>query len=395
MTPDLLSAYPPAVRGRIVVWGILARYPFGGVTWQALHHIVGLRRLGFDVWYVEDSDSAFSHPSTHARTYEAGDNVQYLAGQLERVGLANRWMVRVPMRDEVLRPAGAPSLAALYASADAVLNVCGGQELLPRHDGIRRLVYIQSDPVADQVRVASGDADKREEFDRYSALFTYGENIGQPDCLVPDTEHRWRPTRPPVCIDWWDTAVTPRREFTTVANWRHSGNDVRWHEHVWRWSKHLEFRKVLDLPARTAVPLEVALGGASLKEEAELCEHGWTLTASIADPDVYRRYVQESAGEFTAAKEQYVAPRSGWFSDRSACYLAAGRPVVTQDTGFGKFVPTGEGLFGYTTLDEAAAAIAAIASDYERHSAAAFEIAREYFDAERLLGRMLAEAGLL
>ena len=119
------------------------------------------------------------------------------------------------------------------------------------------------------------------------------------------------------------------------------------------------------------------------------------MVPSISDPDDYREYILRSTGEFTAAKEQYVAPRSGWFSDRSACYLAAGRPVVTQDTGFGKFVPTGEGLFAFSTLDEAASAIESIASDYERHSAAAVEVAREYFDAERLLGRMLEEAGVL
>ena len=376
------------------MWGILARYPFGGVTWQALHHLVGLRSLGFDVWYVEDSDSAFSHPETHLRTFDPADNVAYLIRQLARVGLADRWAVRVPGGEEILCAPGTPSLAVLYASADLVMNVCGAQELLPHHDRIRFLAYLQTDPVAEQVRIASGDVDRREAIDRYGALFTYGENIGHEDCLVPSTGHRWFPTRPPVCIDWWQTEAKPRMALTTVANWRHEGNDVCWNGHLWRWSKHLEFQRILDLPGRVRLPLEVALGGARSDEEAQLLEHGWTIVKSISDPDEYLIYVQQSAGEFTAAKEQYVAPRSGWFSDRSACYLAAGRPVVTQDTGFGNSVPTGDGLFAFSTLDEAAAAVDSIARNYEHHSAAAREIAREYFDGEWLLNGMLEQMGL-
>jgi hypothetical protein len=351
--------------------------------------------LGFDVWYVEDSDSAFSHPDTHLRTFDPSANVPYLVRQLDRIGLGDRWRIRVPATSTTIGPTTAPSLEELYASAEVVLNVCAAQELLPQHEAIKRLVNVQTDPVADQVRVASGDTALREEFDRYHALFTYGENLGQPDCLAPATGHDWLPTRPPVCLDWWQTDRSPRAVLTTVANWRHEGNDVQWQEHVWRWSKHLEFQRIMDLPARARLPLEVALGGASLEEEEELRAHGWRVADSIADPDVYRTYVQHSAGEFTATKEQYVAPRSGWFSDRSACYLAAGRPVVTQDTGFGKFVPTGRGLFAYATLDEAAAAIDAIATRYDHHAAAAREIAQEYFDAERVIGRMLEQIGLM
>jgi hypothetical protein len=377
------------------VWGILARYPFGGVTWQALHHLAALRRLGFDVWYVEDSDSLFTHPETYLRTFDPAANVAYMIRQLERIGIVDQWAVRVPARGEILTPQHSPSLSDLYASADLVLNVCGAQELLPSHENIKRLVYLETDPVAEQVKLASGDVERRKRFDRYDALFTYGENIGYTDCLVPSTGHRWLPTRPPVCLDWWKTEEHPRMTLTTVANWRHEGNDVCWQGQVWRWSKHLEFQRIMDLPRKAKIPIEIALGGAKPEEEAELLQHGWRVVSSIADPDVYRSYIQLSAGELTAAKEQYVVPRSGWFSDRSACYLAAGRPVVTQDTGFGKFVPTGNGLFAYSTLDEAAAAIDALATDYEHHCTAAREIAREYFDAEKLVGRMLEEIALL
>ena len=392
---NLQPENPRPTRGRAIVWGVFARYPFGGITWQHLHHLAGLRRLRFDVWYVEDSDSALSHPTTHLRTLDPVDNAAYLSRQMARVGLADRWAVRVPGSMELLCPPGTPPLAELYASADLVLNISGAQELLPHHEGIRHLVYLETDPVADQVRIASGDVERRKTFDRYDALFTYGENIGQPDCLIPPTGHRWLTTRPPVCIDWWQTDTKPRMALTTVANWRHEGNDVCWQGHVWRWSKHIEFQRIIDLPGRARLPLEIALGGAKPREEKELMEHGWRIVDSIVNPDEYRAYIQQSAGEFTVAKEQYVAPRSGWFSYRSACYLAAGRPVVTQDTGFGKYVPTCDGLFAYATLDEAAAAIDAIASNYEYHCGAAREIAREYFDAEVLLRHMLEQMELL
>jgi hypothetical protein len=196
-------------------------------------------------------------------------------------------------------------------------------------------------------------------------------------------------------LDWWRAnGEQPRKLLSTVANWKHTGKDVVWLGETWHWSKDTEFRRFLDLPSRSPLPLELALGSIGEGDVELVTANGWHVVESISEPDEYRSYIQRSAGEFTVAKEQYVRPRSGWFSDRSACYLAAGRPVVTQDTGFGSFVPTGEGLFAYSTLDEAAAAIEAIAGDYERHSAAASEIAREYFDASRVLGRMLDEIGL-
>jgi hypothetical protein len=396
--PAILTGrpYPPATRGTIVVWGILARMPFGGVTWQALQHLVGFRRLGFDVWYVEDSHSQLYHPTTHCPTMEYEDNLAYLARWMERIGLPDRWIFRPPGSEDRVVGADSDFLAQLYRRADAVVNVCAAQEIRDEHAHIRRLVYLETDPVQVQVNVAHGDEPTIATLEAHHHHFTYGENLGHDDCLVPVGRHRWLPTRPPVVRDWWDTAGMAHREvFTTVANWAHSGKDVEWAGHAWHWSKDREFARCAALPRRVRWPLEIALGGAPGEAVDMLVGEGWRVVPSIADPDEYRDYILRSGGEFTAAKEQYVAPRSGWFSDRSATYLAAGRPVVTQDTGFGKFVPTGEGLFAFASVDEAAAAIDAIATDYDRHSAAAREIAREYFDAERVLGRILQAVGLL
>lgn len=384
----------PADRGVIVVWGLFARMPYGGVTWQAMHHLGGLRRLGFDVWYVEDSDSPLYNPQTHWPTMEFEENVRFLERWMNRIGLGDRWIFRTP-GDGRLIGADDETLRRLYARADAVFNLCGAQEVRAEHVGVGRLVYVETDPVEVQVKLAHGDAGVALQLDAHDFHFTYGQNLGAPDCPVPLGSYHWRPTRPPVVLDWWASANGPARNvLTTIANWRHEGKDVIWEGQRWHWSKDREFRRFRTLPSRSPLRLELALGSIDDREQAELRRDGWSVVESIRDPQEYQRYIADSAGEFTVAKEQVVASRSGWFSDRSACYLAAGRPVVTQDTGFPKFVPTGEGLFAYSTTEEAAAAIEAIAADYERHSAAALEIAREYFDAQRLLERMLAEIGI-
>jgi hypothetical protein len=182
-----------------------------------------------------------------------------------------------------------------------------------------------------------------------------------------------------------------------VANWKHTGKDIVWQGETYYWSKHLEFQHFINLPSRSALPLELAIGGVSDAERVDMHRHGWRVvpSVSLAEPSAYREYICASRGEFTVAKDQNIRLRSGWFSDRSACYLAAGRPVITQDTGFGNVIPTGAGLFAFRTEDEALAAIATVAHDYERQSHAARCIAQEYFAAECVLGDVLRRIGLL
>jgi hypothetical protein len=396
----LARAYPPATRGRVVVWGLLASYPFGGMAWQVLHYISGLRRLGFDVWYVEDSEQWVYDIQTYCRTPEYEPNVEYLDRYMRAVGLGDRWVFRVPiLKTEVIGARNATGLTSLYREADAVFNVCGAQELRPEHDQIRCRVFVETDPVANQVRVANGDAAMRKTLDAHQVLFTYGENFGAPDCRVPLMDYTWHPTRPPVCVDWWQyppEAREPERRFTTVANWSHTGKDVVWQGEVWRWSKDHEFRRFMMLPQRSPAVLEMAVGAIEPEDEQELRTNGWIAadSALIADPMAYYRYIRGSLAEFTVAKEQYVKPRSGWFSDRSVCYLAAGRPVITQSTGFENIIPTGEGLFEFTTESDVLAAIEAITGDYERHSKAALALAEEYFAAEKVIGAMVDSMGL-
>ncbi len=392
--------YPPARRGKIVLWGLLASSPFGGMTWQVLHHLEGLRRLGFDVWYVEDSDRPVTHPTTYWPTFESDANVAYLARQMHILGLGDRWIFRPPgVYDRCCGARDLAGLRSLYQETDAVLNLCGAQELRPEHHEARCLVYLETDPVANQIGVATGHLPTIDRLAAHHHLFTYGENFGASDCGVPVERFCWQPTRPPVCVDWWVTNASPASgaALTTIANWKHTSRDVIWQGETYYWSKHYEFLRFIDLPLRSPIPLEVALGAVSADEATHMRTHGWRIvpSVSLAEPSAYRDYLRASCGEFTVAKDQYIRLRTGWFSDRSACYLAAGRPVITQDTGFTNILPTGEGLFAFTTMDEALAAIEAVARDYARHAAMARQIAEEFFAAERVLGDVLRRIGLL
>jgi len=397
MSRELPVTDRPRDRGTLVLWGLLGAYPFGGITWQVLQHLEGLRRLGFDVWYVEDHEDYVLDPVAFEPTPEVEANVAYLRRQLERIGMGDRWIFRVPQQGTTLGREP-DELARLYERADAVLNLGGAQHVRADHYAICCLLYLETDPVQRQVEVALGDEERIAQLARHDHLFTYGTNLGAPDCLVPLERFTWVPTRPPAVRDWWDGDGRPpaRDALTTVLNWQHSGKDVTWDGQTWTWRKDLAFAPYLDLPARSPLPLEMAVGAISAESVDDLRRRGWRYVhpATVADPMDYRDYVRAGLGEFTAAKEQYVRPRSGWFSDRSVCYLAAGRPVVTEETGISNTVPSGDGLLCFGDADEALAALERVAGDYPGHAEAARELAREYFDAERLLGEMLERAGV-
>jgi hypothetical protein len=348
---------------------------------------------------VEDSDRPVYDPKTFWPNEECSANITYLSQQMERIGLEDRWIFRPPGKtNHCLGATNSNGLKSLYKEADVVINLSGAQEWRPDHEAIQFLVYIDTDPVATQVAVANGKPSAIQMLDRYDYLFTYGENFGASDCLVPIKRYDWHSTRPPVCLDWWTNSRESAlySSLTTIGNWKHTGKDIVWQGETLHWSKHYEFLRFINLPSRASLPLELATIRISDDEKAQMHQHGWRIVSSInlSKPDTYRNYIMNSIGEFTVAKDQNIRLRSGWFSERSACYLAAGRPVITQDTGFGNILPTGEGLFAFSTEDEALAAIDAIARDFRRHSMAALEIAREYFDASMVLGNIMHRIGM-
>ncbi|NNM86529.1 MAG: hypothetical protein HKL96_12335 [Phycisphaerales bacterium] len=388
---------PVGSKPRIIVSGILFWYPLAGVTWQFLHFMLGLRRLGYDPVYIEDSSRWVYNPMLGDSTPDAEYNVSRVAPVLEQFGLKNRWAFRGRYEGGRCWGLSEAQMGDLYQSADVMLNVTGAQELLSEHARCPVRIYWETDPVVSQIQVERGDAAVIAALDGHTHHFTYGENIGQSDCPLSAARYQWRPTRQPVVLDLWKQPFDAgAHSYNTIATWQNRGRDIVYRGETYYWSKDREFLKFVDLPHRVAARFELAAGVDDVTRSL-LHSHGWLLADPVhisSDMDRYRAYIREARGEFSVAKDQNIRLRSGWFSDRSACYLAAGRPVINQDTGFSRHLPTGRGLFAFSTMEEIIAAVEAVESDYAAHCHAAFEIAQAYFSAEKVLSDALKQVGL-
>ena len=385
-------------KGKIIVFGIIFWYPLAGVTYQFLHYLIGLRRLGYDVYYIEDLGRWIYNPIKFELSPDASQNVASIAHILEAHGFAGRWAFRGNYPEGRCYGMSEEQILRLYREADAVLNVTASQELREEHMAIPRRVYVESDPFAVQIKVAQGDESTLAALDAHDIHFSFGENLGAPDCTVPVERYKWLPTRQTVLMDVWENPFPPvsTAPYTTITTWHNKGKSIVYGGEKYYWTKDREFVRFIDLPKRRAVNFELAV---VVNEETErtLRGNGWSLVDSLpisTDVNAYREYIQRSRGEFTVAKDQVVRPVTGWFSDRSASFLAAGRPVITHETGFSKFLPTGKGLFGFLTMEDILAAVDVIESDYEGACRAAREVAAEYFAAEKVLGSLMERAGL-
>jgi hypothetical protein len=386
----------PHSKGKIIVFGILFWYPLAGVTYQFLHYLIALRRLGYDVYYVEDSGRWIYDPHLNDLSPDATPNVEAIAPILKQHGFADRWSFRGAYEGGRCYGMDESALNNLYKTADAFLNVTGAQELRPEHLQIPRRVYVESDPFASQIKVAKGDEKMIHTLAQHDTLFTFGESVGSSDCTVPVERFKWLPTRQPVVMDLWASSPIGGDTYTTITTWHNKGKDLEFRGDTWYWTKDREFEKFLSLPAHRSVRLELA---ATVPADVAgmLNRHGWAVRDSIdlsRSAKQYREYIEQSRGEFTVARDQYVRPRTGWFSDRTACYLAAGRPVITQETGFSRHLSSGKGLFGFATMEDIVHAIDAIESDYAGHCAAARDVAHEFFAAEKVVGSLMERAGL-
>ena len=386
---------------RIVVLGMMGRSPFGGQTWLYLNWLRGLADLGHEVWYVEDDESWPYDPVAQSSTDDCAYAVDHVRRCASAIGLGDRWAFRFRDDERGDRCWGlSPErLDTLFRDCDALLNVVGATDLREVHMAAPLRVYVQTDPVGAELKLACGDDHTKEAFAAHDVIATYGENYGAPDCGVPLNGTVYRPTRQPIDLSLWSYAFDPRAEpFTTIGNYRTTGYDVDWNGQTYTWSKHHQWERFLDLPSRVAQKFELSLSLQDERDREHLERHGWHVVSpaemSLDAFGSYRDYIRASRGEFTVAKDQNVRLRSGWFSERDACYLASGKPVVAQDTGFGNVLPTGEGLFAVNDAEEAAAAIEAINSAYERHCRTARAIAEEFFDARVVAARLLEDVGL-
>lgn len=401
----------------IVVVGTLASDPYAGMAWMHMQIVVGLQRLGHNVYYFETTSTWPHNPVLGMRVDNANYAVPYLRDVLKKFGITRNWAYRCSFsKNKEWIGISKATAEDLLANADLVFNISAATRFQEEGLKVGRLVYYGTDPVYHEIHYAQGDETVISIVNEHDDVVTYGENIGNPDCPIPPLPLLRAKTRQPVLIDFWKNSVMPvKQEFTTVGNWKQGGRDLNFNGETYYWSKHHEFLKFIDLPKRTDQSIELAMNlakpetinhgkgtvvpslGLAIDEYTLLTSNGWKLVdgpSFTTNPWSYRDYIINSRGEFTFAKDQNIRLRSGWFSERSACYLAAGRPVITQGTGFGSILPTGEGLFAFNTMEEIIGAFDSINSDYKKHSKAAREIAEEYFKAETVLEKLLNDLGV-
>jgi hypothetical protein len=384
---------------KIVLLGMMTRMPVAGAVWGTMHYLVGFQRLGYDIYYVEQHAKTPYMLMEDENDDSSAKAAAFLDRLMRRFDLGGKWAFHALHDDGRYYGMTEGELRQLYGSAALIINHHGATVPLPEHYATKRLIYLETDPVELQIGLYEQNPAAIEFLEPHIAFFSWGLNYNQPDCLVPQLDRFPFKTTPPAVVQpLWNSYRGPVGDvFTTVGNWEQPGHEVRFKGEVYEWSKHYEFMKIIDLPSRTSQPFELALASYDADVQALLEGHGWRVRDALAfsrDLDPYRRYIAGSRGEFTVAKDQNVRLRSGWFSERSAQYLAAGRPVITQETGFSNVLPTGKGLFGFSGTEEILAAVDSINSDYAGHSKAAAEVARAYFNYDVVLPRILAEVGV-
>ena len=373
----------------IVVAGMIAGDPYqGGATWAVLQYVLGLRELGHDVYFIEPVAADKLRPG--GTSLSRSTSAAYFRSVMGQFELESRAALLLAGTKETV---GLPYdfLRTVAARSDCLINISGMLADPALTEPIPVRVYLDLDPGFNQLWSAAEGIDVG--FDGHTHFVTIGPALGDADCVIPTCGRSWIATRQPVVLSEWPPAARVTHDaFTTVAHWRGYGSIT--HNGVFYGQKAHAWRQFMALPDQTREQFLVALAihPDETRDILNLAAHHWRLIepARVSDtPDRYRRFVQGSKGEIGVAKSGYATARCGWFSDRSVCYLASGRPVVAQETGFSRFLPTGEGLFAFETTDEASTAIDAVAHDYARHSRSARAIAEEYFDASRVLPQLL------
>jgi hypothetical protein len=369
---------------RILFAGIIARYPFGGVTWCSLMYLLGLRALGHEVFYVEDTGECVYDPVLNTRATDPSYGTTYIHNALEPYGLGDRWSF--VNYDGSYHGRSHDEVKKFAADADLFVNLSGGSWFWrDEYAAIPHRVFIDSDPAFTQLAIAKAEPWYVAFFQRFDHLFTFGSNVGTAACEIPTGEFTWHKTWQPITMDDWQTSTAPRDRLTSVMTWQiESFTDVGG-------NKDQEFVKFIDLPSKTTQKFELAING----PQQLLRQYGWDTVDAMRvsrTPDEYRAFIHGSKAEFGVAKHTYVSTRSGWFSDRTECYLASGRPALVQDTGWTAHLPSGDGLLAFSDIDQAIAGIERINRDYNRHAREALDVARAHFDARVVLPKLLEVA---
>jgi hypothetical protein len=387
-------------KSKVVVCGYMIRSPLAGMMLAYFHYLVGLHRLGHEVVYLEESGWPRScyNPINHEHTDDPGIGLRTVRSMMAR------FQLKIPVY-YVDRESGAiygtdlENLKSTLLGADLLLNI-GGVCWLPEFYLCGRRALIDMDPLFTQIGQFGGDL-----LSDHHVHFSYGTNIGHNGCTIPTLGINWYPTLPPVVPEVWQNLIPypetpagkgepPDLPFTTIANWNAYGGITYRGQHYGQ--KDEEFLRMLELPSRVLQTMELTVAGIDGESKKRLRCAGWMIRhgKELTGVSTYQNYIAGSRGEFSVAKHAYVKTRSGWFSDRSVCYLAAGRPVVLQDTGFTDRLPTGKGLLAFNSLEEAVESIERINADYYEHRIAARLLAEETFASDVVLPPLLETAML-
>ena len=383
---------------RLILAGIIGRFPVGGVTWCALHYIAGFQRLGYEVFYLEDTGECGFDPISNAITKDPSYAINYIRRHLEMVGLQDSWAYvdhRGGFHGKSLQ-----QVAEICREADVMVNLSGGCWFArPEYQGVRK-VFIDTDPGYTQFQISerrtldskwTGYSSFSDFFSTYHTLFTFALNAESTSCQLPESPFQWHPTIQPLALEFWPVVPPPAdAPYTTILSWRIDSFQGMGQ------GKGGEILRVIDLPSKSPQRIKLGISGRVPKDL--LTKNGWELTDAVEatiDPFAYRAFIQASRAELGFAKAMYIKTHSGWFSDRTQCYLASGRPALVGDTGFSDVLPCGEGLLKYSSEQEILEGMQSIEQDYVRHSRRAREIAEEYFSADKVLRNLLQTSGVL
>ena len=378
----------------IVIAGSLAQRPgIGGHTWVFLQYLLGFKRLGWDVLFLDrlEPEMCFDRAEQPC-SFDESFNLHYFLQVMERFGLSGAFALDYNRGE---RYVGLPRQQVLERVKHSafLLNVMGffaDEEVLSRAP---RRVFLDIDPGFGQMWQELGLHDL---FYGYDDWVTIGENIGQPDCVIPTCGLSWIALRQPVVLDYWKPQDgTSDKWFTSISSWRGAFGPIEYRGKTYGLRVD-EFRKFVELPRLSGCPFQLVLDihPAEVNDLALLAADNWSLVDPkevAGDPWSYQRYIQSSKAEFMVAKNMYVQTNSGWLSDRSICYLASGKPVLAQDTGLKRLYPIGEGLLTYSTMEEALSGVEELLRNYDRHARAAREFAVEYFDSDKVLSKLLGK----
>jgi hypothetical protein len=377
----------------IILAGSIGRFPVGGHAWVEMQYLLGLRALGHEVFYLEDcgEGSWVYNWESEEITTDLDYPTDYIRMCLEPIGFGDRWTYRAG--DKAI---GIPidKFRSICSNADLfIVRNCRIDPWREDYNWPRRRVYIDSDPGFTQIHLANGYRDFVTTVKHCDRLFTVGPRIGSHECPIPQLQRHWIPTVPPVSLPNWPVCDSPATHFTTIMQWK-SRKEVSY-DGVTYGNKNREFSKFSALPGHTTQRFRIAVTRVPPQDVSQLSQQGWEVEIgwrASKTPWTYQQFIQKSRAEFAVAKHLYVQTRGGWFSDRSACYIACGKPVLVQDTGQSDWLRTGEGILTFRDLDEALKGIESINSNYERHCRAARSLAEEYFATEQVLPRLLQEA---